>query len=384
MVKHFSSDKTILLILLSCNIIFLSFLSSCKKQKNNVPEEDSQTVIEVENKTESEESFYSPAEDKADWVESLLAHIEEERIAEELAQMEEDNADYQFLDEDSEEDDDSEDLEEDEEISEEQEENPIEKFFENPEEGLAISGKDNTFRFFEFQNEILAPQTGKDGLVVVHSAKEKVSRIFYNPQYQIIKKEEWKIKSAADAKKSRTELFEYYPESGKVSKKEIITNDTIESINYNEDTLPVTSKKYAVEEDKQYILLEKKWTYDKEKRVLSNEQKEYSYENSSYKNKPVTFSKKYDYKYNEGEIPPDLSYYENNILKMKNKYTAEKGNYYSWIYFDDVFSVKTYYENDVKIRDEFFNGGVMVRTKVYQQSVTEENQETVIQQGENK
>lgn len=378
MVKHFSSDKTILLILLSFIIIFLSFISSCKKQKNNVPEDDTQPAIKIEEKSESEESFYSPAEDKADWVESLLAHIEEERIAEELAQMEEDNDDYKLLDEVSE------GLKEDENSSEEQEENPIEKFFENPEEGLAISGKNNTFRFFEFQNEILAPQKNADGLVVVHSAKETVSRIFYNPQYQIIKKEEWKIKSAADAKKSRTELFEYYPESGRVSKKEIITNNNIETVDYNEDTLPVTSKKYVLEEDKQYIVLEKKWTYDKEKRLLSNELKEYSYENSSYKNKPVTFSKKYDYKYNEGEIPPDLSYYENNILKMKNKYTAEKGNYYSWIYFDEFFSVKTYYENDVKIRDEFFNGGVMVRTKVYQQSATVENQETVIHGGENK
>ena len=55
---------------------------------------------------------------------------------------------------------------------------------------------------------------------------------------------------------------------------------------------------------------------------------------------------------------------------MHNKYSSEKGSYVSWIYFDDSLSVKTYYEDDVRVMDEYYNNGSLFRTKVYEKAET--------------
>ena len=118
------------------------------------------------------------------------------------------------------------------------------------------------------------------------------------------------------------------------------------------------------------------------------------YKNSDYKNKPELFSRRYEYTYNEtvnqneegeteeNEIPPDSKYYENNVLKMKKIYTAQKGAYYTWVYFDENLAVKTYYEDDIRVRDEFYNNGKLFRTKTYEIPQTQEEQtdgQTVVQ-----
>ena len=84
----------------------------------------------------------------------------------------------------------------------------------------------------------------------------------------------------------------------------------------------------------------------------------------------------------ENEIPPDSKYYENNVLKMKKIYTAQKGAYYTWVYFDENLAVKTYYEDDIRVRDEFYNNGKLFRTKTYEKPQTQEEQtdgQTVVQ-----
>ena len=128
--------------------------------------------------------------------------------------------------------------------------------------------------------------------------------------------------------------------------------------------------------------LHKDLKYDEENRVLKDEQKEYSYKNSDYSNTPELFTRRYEYTYNDYSSEADSKYYENNILKMKIQYTAQKGTYNSWIYFDSAFSVKTYYEDDLRVRDEYYNNGQLFRTKVYEKPAEAEETESVIHQGE--
>ena len=52
---------------------------------------------------------------------------------------------------------------------------------------------------------------------------------------------------------------------------------------------------------------------------------------------------------------------------MLNKYSIEKGNYVSEVFFDDNFSVKSYYENDVRVKDLFYSDGKITREKIYEQ-----------------
>ena len=90
--------------MLSCGI-----LSCKKKQQDENQNQEVQVQISSEENNEAESSedleekqliqlfdFYSPALDKGDWVEEVLAQVEEERIAEELSSMEESLAEYQI------------------------------------------------------------------------------------------------------------------------------------------------------------------------------------------------------------------------------------------------------------------------------------------------
>ena len=370
-------------------VILSLSLISCKKKNPVVDEINSDTAKTTEPSDEELYNFYSPAEDDASWVESLLMQIEEERIAEELSKMESSLENYQVEENQS----GSEAAVSD--NTEPQEElNPVEKFFEEAKEGKVITGKNNELRFYEFDKEILAPQFTADGLVVVHSNDSSVTRNFYDLKYQLVKKEEWTIKSASDAKKLKTEEFVYSEENGKVIKKDIVTEKTRESVLYNAEGLPSASKKYAVEDDKNYILMERTWAYNEQNKVIKDVQNEYLYKSNDYSDKPELFSRRYEYTFNdtvnqneegeteENEIPPDSKYYENNVLKMKKIYTAQKGAYYTWVYFDENLAVKTYYEDDIRVRDEFYNNGKLFRTKTYEKPQTQEEQtdgQTVVQ-----
>lgn len=375
--------KKIHFLILFATAIFMLLFISCKKNKNAASQELSEESKDNE-ETElvSEVDFYDPSGDDASWVDNLLAQLEEERIAEELAAMEESYLDYQ-LDQSPApeivENVSSVDVSSAVESSEVEEEmHPVEKFFAESGEGLTLRGKNNDFCFFEFQNEILVPQVTEDGFIISHSADQNASRYFYDLQYHLVKKEEWTIKSARDAKIIKTESFVYSEDSDKVIQKEISTETNLETITYNEASLPLQSKKYVFKDKLKYITHERSWKYNSENKLITDEETEYRYKNDDYKNLPEAFVKRYEYTYFEtdtypdaeekeqkNEIPPDLKYYENNILKMQYIYTDKKGTYYTWIYFDDTFSVKTNYEDDIKVNEEFYNKGNLFRKKVY-------------------
>ncbi len=386
MSKKLISKVSASLFVFLLTLLFSVLIISCKKK--NGKGDTTVSAVENEKKEADENSIYLPSEDDGSWVEALLMRLEEERIAEQLAEMEDSRLNYELLEETLLDYEEQEAQKEELENKEAEEKNPIELFFEQARQGKVLSGKNNEMRFFEFDNEILAPQYTDDGLVIVCSIDGNVIRNYYNPSYRIYKKEEWQIKSASDAKKLRTENFIYDETTEKIKNKEIYTSDSTEYVSYDENASPVLSKKYVLDKEKEYILMERSWTYDNQNRVTKDTQKDYTYKESDYKKKPEIFEKRYEYFYNDWpvnenteetgadneqeEIPPDLKYYENNVLKIYYKYTFEKGKYFCWIYFDQNLSVKTYYEDSIKVRDEFFNNGTLFRTKTYEKSGEEE------------
>lgn len=389
MAGRINIKKSVFLIIFASAFLSLCFIS-CKKNKEASETQD-QTENNQKEKKSSEESFYNPYDDDASWVEPLLARLEEERIAEELARMEESYSEYELENQEVPEEEKS-DLTAEEEQQEEL--NPVEKFFEEAGEGRLYNGKNNQLQFYEFQNEILSPQKTSDGYVIIHSSDQNVLRYFYDFNYHLLKKEDWKIRSAQDSKIERTEEFVYDEETNKVIQKDITTDTAFESVTYNENSFPVLSKKYNIKDEKRNLIQERKWTYNENNKVIEDLQKEYHYKNDDYSTSPELFTKRYEYKYYEieenkepkssaakegeegsenleeennkkDEIPPDLKYYENDLLKMQYNYTDVKGTYYTWIYFDESLSVKTNYKNDVKVSEEFYSGGRLMRKKVY-------------------
>ena len=78
------------------------------------------------------------------------------------------------------------------------------------------------------------------------------------------------------------------------------------------------------------------------------------------------YSRKYVYKRNDENLPPDFEYFENEILKMRNKYSSQKGSYTSQIFFEDGFSVKTYYIEEKKVKEIYYLGDSVLRIKNYE------------------
>ena len=68
---------------------------------------------------------------------------------------------------------------------------------------------------------------------------------------------------------------------------------------------------------------------------------------------------------NVEDFPPDFEYFENDVLKMKNKYSSQKGSYTSQIFFEDDFSVKTYYIEEKKVKEIYYSGESVLRVKNY-------------------
>lgn len=326
--------------------------------------------------------LYNPALDDATWVESVFARIEEERIAEELRVMEESLEEYQIDDaseliKDDEEESTMNSESESSEVSEMSDEtndsqaeetlSEIENFFSEEKEEVTKTGKNDLLSFYEFDNEIFTSQDSEGNHILVHSMKEKVNRFFYDDEYKLIKKEVWNIPSVFKAALEKTETYKYFENSKVVSEKEITGPYTVENVKYSNDGKTLSAEKYAVFEDKEHITEKRLFSYDDDGNLLSDELKEYFYKADDYKDLDYSFTKKYLYSYNDEGIPPDFKYFENGILKMHNKYSTEKGNFTSRIFFDEGLSVKSYYENNIRVRDVYYRNNSIIREKVYEE-----------------
>lgn len=326
--------------------------------------------------------LYNPALDDATWVESVFARIEEERIAEELRVMEESLEEYQIDDaseliKDDEEESTMNSESESSEVSEMSDEtndsqaeetlSEIENFFSEEKEEVTKTGKNDLLSFYEFDNEIFTSQDSEGNHILVHSMKEKVNRFFYDDEYKLIKKEVWNIPSVFKAVLEKTETYKYFENSKVVSEKDITEPYTVENVKYNNDGKTLSAEKYAVFEEKEHITEKRLFSYDDDGNLVSDELKEYFYKADDYKDLDYSFTKQYLYSYNDEGIPPDFKYFENGILKMHNKYSTEKGNFTSRIFFDEGLSVKSYYENNIRVRDVYYRNNSIIREKVYEE-----------------
>lgn len=286
-------------------------------------------------------------DDTAVWVDELLIKIEEERIADEIAEMEDSLEEY--------------------EDPQEHYEEEIEKALDENIEATEYLDDTDLLKFMEFDGEVFIPQKTNEGLVLIHSVGGNITRSFYDQTYRVTKKETWNITSVERSDLVQTEESIYDGESVRPQKIIVSSKDTVKEINYNSDGLITLVENFDVYKDKNYITSKITRVYDDEKRLLAEQSVEYTYKDEKYKKIDYKFTKKHVYKYNEGEdIPPDFEYFEDGILKMKNKYSTEKGTYTSQIFFEDGFSVKTYYEEELKVRDVFYMNDEITREKIYE------------------
>ena len=290
--------------------------------------------------------YYDGASDSGAWVDELLIKLEEERIAEELNAMDDTIDDTFYIDENQAEE--------------------IEKVFSGEIQANEITDKTEQLKFMEFENEVLIPQITSEGYIIIHSAGNQVIRNFYDKKFRLTTKETWNIASVSSAELNQSEEYFYDEDSFSVSEKKISMKDSEVNLLYTENGMIAEKSTYELVKDKPYIKSRLKYSYNNEGKVVKENSITYKY-NQSYSKITESFEKEYIYEYNENEeIPADFEYFENKVLKMKNKYSVDKGYYTSQIFFDGGLSVKTYYEDYIRVKDVYSQNDKVIRVKEYE------------------
>lgn len=290
--------------------------------------------------------YFDGASDSGAWVDELLIKLEEERIAEELNAMDDTIDDTFYIDENQAEE--------------------IEKVFSGEIQANEITDKTEQLKFMEFENEVLIPQITSEGYIIIHSAGNQVIRNFYDKKFRLTTKETWNIASVSSAELNQSEEYFYDEDSFSVSEKKISMKDSEVNLLYSENGMIAEKSTYELVKDKPYIKSRLKYSYNNEGKVVKENSITYKY-NQSYSKITESFEKEYIYEYNENEeIPADFEYFENKVLKMKNKYSVDKGYYTSQIFFDGGLSVKTYYEDYIRVKDVYSQNDKVIRVKEYE------------------
>lgn len=280
-------------------------------------------------------NFYDLYNDDCKWIDSMLISLEEEKIAEQISELENHLSDV------------VDNFENDENVQNaEKAEKEIKELIKNE-----VMTDDHILGYMEYGNEKFIPQKIGDNYILVHADGDLVSRDFYDKLFRCVKTEQWKIsESNEDLFLSSEKNFiedSYIPSQ--------ITTKSDEEIQYqtfNSKGLLVEERIFVLCEDKEYIKSSLKLKYNNNDKISESINTDYKYKDEKYSKLDYSFTKKYVYKYNNDDIPADFDYYENDILKMKKKYST-KDNYKTWIYFDNDYSVMTIYQDNKPVKEVF-------------------------------
>ena len=217
----------------------------------------------------------------------------------------------------------------------------------------------NRLKVMEYGSELFLPVTKEDSSVLIHYSNKAAVRLFYDELFRLTKKEYWKMESVENARITGTELYSYNGDEKKPFEKKIETETSIFVSKLNENGLVISTEKYAVNGNSPISTTT--WSYDEKNRITS----ETVSEAENIKKQVFIYTKVDKLAEDSDEIPPDYEYYENGVLRTKTEY-SKKGTYSTTIIFDSIYSVKTDYENYMKVRDVYYENGVQRRVKDYE------------------
>lgn len=292
--------------------------------------------------------LYVSANDAGEWVDDSVLQAEEERIALELNDL--DNL-FSNLS-----------------LEEENRSEEIEKLLNDSIEQKIYSNKANGLAMLEYGTEFLIPHESSEYKILIKGDDKEITRYFYDSFYRLVKKELWEYKDGAVVLKD-SEEFEFETEERKPSTRVLEENDIRERTQYDGKGNLVKSERYFIKDGKEYLIYRFTCEYDDDNQIKQEEKTDITYDDE-YRKVIDSFTKKYIYSYHEDfdeDIPADFEYYEDSVLKMINKYSAEKGTYSSQIFFDQSLSVRTYYVGNKKTKDVYIMDGIIKRVKEYEQ-----------------
>lgn len=232
----------------------------------------------------------------------------------------------------------------------------------------------NRLRRMIFEEEIFIPEEKEETTVLINKAENKAVREFYDQKSRIVKREVWHLSDARQSKTLSTEFLTYKKNSDVLESKRIITEEAEELIKYNEKGQELSSEikhlalisKDGTEEKIFYPYLNRYWKYDKEGRSVYEGTVTFNYTNENFSKYTGKNTKEKKISYSENpDVPPDEEILENGTLLHRTKYES-KGTYVTETFFDSDYTVKSFYENDRRIKDEYFLEGKLLRVKKYE------------------
>jgi len=222
----------------------------------------------------------------------------------------------------------------------------------------------NRLRLMTYEDEFFVPEEKKENTVLINKAGRNAIRTYYDEQSRVSKKETWEITDARNSRMVTVEFYEYEGNTDRIIKTTLMTDTSEEVTAFNEKGFPVVSEVFYFKDGEvkdndevekiKYLFSKKSVSYDDKDRVVS--------ETVTLEKKSQ--SKKYSY-HEDSDIPADFESYENNRLQRKVMFVSAD-TYSEEVYFDSSYSVKSYFEEGKRIKDEYFQKGKLLRTKVYE------------------
>lgn len=224
--------------------------------------------------------------------------------------------------------------------------------------------EDTRMRFFKSEDVSIALQKDDDYEIRVFKEDKNVKQKKYDKYKRLIEQIIWEEKNSNYEITEEKQIF-YLTENDKFPQYSINTNyvDKTQTISeYNDINLvtnintyqldikenekPLTEKKEI--EKKSKIISNQNYSYDKEKRVIS----EQLTKNNLCLLTKYDYSKKFSF--------PDEESFENEKIKSKKIYSAD--NIYSYeVFLDEEFSVKSIYKDSIKQSVVYYKNGKEIR-----------------------
>lgn len=227
-------------------------------------------------------------------------------------------------------------------------------------------GRDDLLSFSQFDDEVIEVSRFDDKRVMIYSIGNKVNRRFFDEEYRLIKTEYWEIASFDNSKIYKKEFFHYKGDEHRYYMKTVDYDEGCEDYYYRPDGIVEKSESYKKVKGKKYITEICRWTFDSQKRITQVKTRTFSYNDEEDTKRRDVFVKTFTYKYNppaeDGqEIPPDVKYYENDVLKSYERYSVTPGSYTQHYYFDNGISIKTWYVDNKKVREIVYQNDKVMR-----------------------
>lgn len=280
--------------------------------------------------------IYDSASDNGKWTETAVDSGEVERLSLELEQLiEESDGKYGLL-------------------------SQKEKELQQEAEEVRFLNEDLRLKIMKYGEEYFLPQKSGENLVFINTDKDCQSRDVYDKDFRLIKSEKWII-SPESTKRVSLESYEYAPDTVFVVSKKTVKDGFEEDFYYTmieEKSYLTRYEKFETGKNgKRKFLQSENWTFDKTGQLISEIQGETK--------DGKLFEKKTCYTYNKNHKNPDSEYFENGTLKIKTHYSSDS-DYETVIYFDEEFSVHTFYEKNRKVRDVYYAGENILREQLYE------------------